>query len=345
MKLISEDLKEKVKGENCFDFLRYFFALFLIVVHYCTLAGIDTILLRWGNIRVKAFFIISGFLVFYSFINQPDLNLYVDKRLRRIVPPYVLVVFACFLLGSLITNLSFKDYFLSFDTYRYLLANFSFMNFIEPSLPGVFDSANMYNSAVNGSLWTMKVEIMFYISVPLVYFFLKRYNKFNVILFVFIFVFIYEFIFSFLYEKTGSELYRLIKSQITQFKYFYSGTLILLYFDKFLKYLKYLFPIALVVFIFRNKLMLFSVLEPLGFATLIIGSAYSLKFLNFFRNYDNISYGMYLFHYPIVQCFVFYGYTERYPVLSFCAVLCITLIISFLSWKYVEKPIIKKVYF
>lgn len=344
--LIKPEIKEKIKVSNCFDFLRYFFALFLIVVHFCTLAKIDTFFMSWGNIRVKAFFIISGFLVFYSFVNTPDISLYVEKRVRRIVPPYILVVFLCFILGSLITSLSVKDYFSSIKTYKYLLANLSFLNFIEPTLPGVFDSPNMYNAAVNGSLWTMKVEVMFYVSVPIVYYFLRKYKKLYIMLFIFIFAFLYEYVFNILYEKTGDNFYLIMQKQIgSQFKYFYSGTLILLYFDKFIKYIKYLFPVSLFVFLFKGYSVILYALEPLSFAILIIGCAYNLSFLNFFRKYDNVSYGMYLFHYPIIQCFVFYGYTEMYPVMSFIAVFCITIFVSIISWKFIEKPIIKKKYF
>lgn len=346
VELIKPEAKEIIKGDNCFDFLRYFFAVFLIVAHYFTLANIETSFQTWGMMRVKAFFIISGFLVFYSFINKPDIGLYIDKRVRRILPPYILVVFSCFILGAFITNLSIVNYFTSVDTYKYLLANFSFMNFIEPSLPGVFDTSIMNNSAVNGSLWTMKVEIMFYFSVPIVYYFMKRYNKLYVILFIMIFAFAYESFFTFLFEKTGDNFYLIIKKQIgSQFKYFYSGTLILLYFDRFIKCVKYLFPISILIYMYKDSFFVFYLLEPLSFATIIIGCAYSLRFLNFFRKYDNISYGMYLFHYPIIQCFVFYGYTEQYPVMSFIAVFCLTIFISIISWKFIEKPIIKKKYF
>lgn len=344
--LIKQEAKEKIKGDNCYDFMRYFFAAFLIVAHYFTLANIETSFHAWGTMRVKAFFIISGFLVFYSFINKPDIGQYINKRARRILPPYILVVFSCFVLGAFITSLSLGDYFTSVDTYKYLLANSFFMNFIEPSLPGVFDSPLMNNSAVNGSLWTMKVEVMFYISVPIVYYFLKRFNKLYVVLSVLSFAFIYEYFFLSLYEQTGNDLYLTLKAQFgSQFKYFYSGTLILLYFDKFIKYVKYLFPISILIYMYKNSFLVLYLLEPLSFATIIIGCAYCLKFLSFLRKYDNISYGMYLFHYPIIQCFVFYGYTERYPVMSFIAVFCITIFISIISWKFIEKPIIKKKYF
>jgi hypothetical protein len=37
--LISQETTERVKRDNCFDFLRYFFAFSLILVHFCTLTN------------------------------------------------------------------------------------------------------------------------------------------------------------------------------------------------------------------------------------------------------------------------------------------------------------------
>ena len=163
--LLNEKSRELLKKGNCFDFMRYFFAVSLIIVHFCTLADVDQFWIITGPIRVKAFFIISGFLVFYSYIKREDLKDYIEKRIRRILPPYFLVVISCVLLGFFITSLSKQDYVTSKETYKYLISNFSFLNFIQPTLPGVFESNPM--PAVNGSLWTMKVEVMFYVSVPI----------------------------------------------------------------------------------------------------------------------------------------------------------------------------------
>ena len=167
--LLNESSKKLLKKGNCFDFLRYFFAISLIIAHFCTLTNIDQFWFVTGTTRVKAFFIMSGFLVFYSYIRREDLKDYIEKRIRRILPAYLIVIIFCFLLGSFITTIGTKDFFTSKETYKYLIANFSFLNFIQPTLPGVFEHNPI--QAVNGSLWTMKVEVMFYISVPIILYF------------------------------------------------------------------------------------------------------------------------------------------------------------------------------
>ena len=339
--LLSDKSKELLKRKNAFDFLRYFLMLSVFISHFFDLNAIDK---PWwcisGLIRIRAFFIISGFLVFYTFCRNNDLKLFIQKRIKRILPPYILIVVLCFALGVIVSNLSFTQYFTSAETYKYLITNLGFMNFLQPTLPGVFEANPI--EAVNGALWTMKVEIMFYVSVPIVFFLMTKFNKLYVIIGVLAFSLFYDWLFTSLYDYTQNGFYLLLRKQVGgQFMYFYSGTLILLYFDYFIKYLKYLLPIGVVCYTLSYYNIVFSYLEPLSFAIVIIGSAYVLKYFFFLRKYDNISYGMYLFHFPIIQIFIYYHITEYNIYLSFFGSLFITTIITLFSWKLLEKPIIK----
>ena len=67
-----------------------------------------------------------------------------------------------------------------------------------------------------------------------------------------------------------------------------------------------------------------------------------MKFLNFMRRYDNISYGIFLYHFPIIQLFIYYGVAQWNIYVTFIASLLATFLVSALSWKYLEKPIIEK---
>jgi hypothetical protein len=62
---------------------------------------------------------------------------------------------------SLFSNISTSEYFRSPQLFKYFIVNVFFMNFLQPSLPGVFVENG--SQAVNGSLWTIKLEIGFYI--------------------------------------------------------------------------------------------------------------------------------------------------------------------------------------
>ena len=232
--LLSKQSKELLNKGNCFDFIRYFFTISIIIVHFCYLNDIKVFWFISGATGVRAFFIISGFLIFYSHIEKQSIRYYIEKRIRRILPPYISVIILCVVAGIFMTQLSLKDYLSSSETYKYLIANLSFLNFLQPTLPGVFESNPI--TAINGSLWTMKVEVMFYISVPFIFWMLKRYNKLWIMIAIFLIAIIYEYCFTKLYEQTNNDFYLLVRKQFgSQLIYFYSGTFILLYFDCFYK--------------------------------------------------------------------------------------------------------------
>ena len=54
------------------------------------------------------------------------------------MPAYVTVIFFCTVAGLAVTPASTTEYISSAQTWRYLAANLTMLNFIEPSLPGLF---------------------------------------------------------------------------------------------------------------------------------------------------------------------------------------------------------------
>ncbi len=53
------------------------------------------------------------------------------------------------------------------STLRYLAANMLLANFLQYDIGGVL--ADLHNPGINPSLWTLKIEIGFYLIVPLIY--------------------------------------------------------------------------------------------------------------------------------------------------------------------------------
>lgn len=338
--LINENIKERVRRDNCFDFIRYFFAFSLIIVHFCTATDTEQFWFVTGGTRVKAFFIITGFLVVYSYIRRNSLKVYFQKRARRILPAYIVNILFCFIVGICLTERGLSEYFSDIQTYKYLLANLTFQNYIEPCLPGVFTQNPM--PFLNASLWSMKVEMLFYLCVPFFVYAMKCWGKPIIIVTIFILSILWNELFDYLYNTTGREIYNLLQHQLGgQMIYFFGGTTLLLYFDKFCQYLKWLFPVCLVLYILSSRLGIWQLdyIEPLTFATIIIGTAYYCRPLNFLQRYDNISYGLYLYHFPVIQIFIHFGLHERNIILTFILAFLTTVFISLLSWKYIEKPI------
>ncbi|TCV10499.1 hypothetical protein EDC17_103231 [Sphingobacterium alimentarium] len=73
---------------------------------------------------------------------------------------------------------------------------------------------------------------------------------------------------------------------------------------------------------------------------LLLGTTISIAYTNVpqkkFFNGNDLSYGMYLFHMPIVNLAMYLGFYDNYWVLV--VVFVFTFFISFLSWKFIEKP-------
>ena len=342
VELVSGKSREMLKRGNCFDVIRYYLAFVVVFAHFSVLTGANNF--NWitnSGEAVSGFFTLSGFLVFYSFIRNPSLKKYALKRVRRIFPPYFFIVALCVIAGAFLTILSPGEYFSSTMLYKYIVANCSFLNFIEPSLPGVFVDNVM--SAVNGSLWTMKVELMLYASVPIVYFFFKRFNKLAVLVAIFALSIGYREIFLYLYEVKGNTVYEMLARQVgAQLVYFYSGTAILLYFEHFQRYVKYLLPAALILYVGRYYVDSLQFAAPFSFAILIIGIAYNVKFLNIFSRFDNVSYGVYLFHFPVIQTIVHFRLHEYSYALALLMAIFGTVALACLSWKFIEKPILNR---
>ncbi|WP_407741072.1 acyltransferase family protein [Hyalangium sp.] len=117
-----------------------------------------------GRLCVAVFLVISGLLITQSYERSPNLARYSWARVLRIFPGLGVVLLAsALLLGPALTRLPLGTYFQAPETYLYLLRNFT-LYAPQWNLPGVFQG-NAYPGAVNGSLWTLKYEVGFYLLV------------------------------------------------------------------------------------------------------------------------------------------------------------------------------------
>lgn len=269
---------------------------------------------------------------------------YCGKRIRRIVPAYVLVVVACAVLLSLVSTLPASDYFTSNGFYKYTVANLSFLNFLQPTLPGVFaDHAFPY---VNGALWTIKVELALYATVPLLAFFLRRKPVF-VLCAVYLLSYLFDGYMSFLHESTGKELYLILERQfLGQIRFFIAGIILLFYFDFITKHhIRWFLPVAALVFLMRYFLVghwLIELTYPIAFAVLIISCAYYFGKLSVVSRCGDFSYGFYLYHYPVIQLFLYINWMKDHPAGLFLTCFCVILLFSALSWHLLEKRILRR---
>lgn len=327
-----------IPRKNGVLFIRYIFAYALIIFHYNVLSGHEVFWLLQGGYRIKAFFILTGFLTFYSYFKHPGAKQFAKRRFKRLVPSYVFVVLLCFLGCSLISDYSFAEYFTSPKAYRYLVSNLLFLNFLGPDLPGVF--THNLAPAVNGSLWTMKIDIMFYVTVPFLYYLFRKYPKRWTLLGLLVLTILYNEFFDHLYLQTGNPLYQMLKRQIGgQYIYFLAGMCIYFYYQQVHSQVKWLLPLSIVIFLAGSYYSTIEYLTAFCYAVIIMEVSLNAKVLYRFSEMPNITYGLYLFHFPVVQTLLHFKVNEWSH--TGCCLICLAIVtlLSIMSYQLIEKRI------
>jgi len=117
----------------------------------------------FGELAVLIFFAISGYLITFSWMRDPHVKRFLERRLLRIVPALAVVtLFAAFIVGPWLTTLPLSEYFTNRLTWSYLLNVLVYP--VHYHLPGVF-ADNPYPLAINGSIWTLRLEFSLYLVV------------------------------------------------------------------------------------------------------------------------------------------------------------------------------------
>jgi peptidoglycan/LPS O-acetylase OafA/YrhL len=282
---------------------------------------------------VKAFFVVSGFLIFMSFERSSSLWAYARKRVRRIYPAYFTVVMLCAIGLVAVSSYNIEDYFSS-AWLKYVVANLFFLNFLHPTLPGVFEANKI--PEVNGALWTLKIEVMFYLSVPLFVFLFRRFSHFSVILVTYCASVAHFMLMTSIAESTGLELYVRLGRQLPgQLSYFMAGAFFYYFLPLFERKSIY-FLVAAVIALAINSRYPMPFFEPFALATLVAFFGLFLYVGNFGK-YGDFSYGVYILHVPIIQLLLVSGRFNESPWTLLGTAVLITAICAVAMWHLVEK--------
>lgn len=268
-----------------------------------------------------------------SFDRSPSISSYAKKRFRRIYPAYFTVVMLCAIGLIGISSKDLPDYF-SLVWIKYVLANLSFLNFLHPTLPGIFDANRLH--AVNGALWTLKIEVLFYLSVPLFVILFKRFGHILVIAIAYFLSVAYALLFSWVAERTGSDFYLEIGRQLPgQLSYFMAGAFFYYHLPVFERHVRHFIFGALLI-LAANRYWPLPLFEPFALATAVIFFGLFSHLGNFGR-YGDFSYGVYILHFPIIQCFIHFGWLASSPWFFLIAIVLSTSIAAIAMWHCVEK--------
>lgn len=121
-------------------------------------------LLRSGYIWVDGLMLLSGFLLYLPYTGKsapPSALTFYKRRLIRILPSYLLCIIPLFILA-----LAQGTYRTPADAIRDLLAHLTFTHTLFPF--------SYQQTPLNGALWTLGVEMQFYLLFPLIAFLYKK---------------------------------------------------------------------------------------------------------------------------------------------------------------------------
>jgi len=164
------DLPETKPGDrardhraNSFDLIRLLAATWVLIAHSAPLRGHEEATFfgydNVSKIAVYVFFAISGYLITQSWVADPSPFRFSMRRALRVFPGLIcVVVLSVFVLGPVVTTLPLGKYFATRGTWGYL-RNIALS--VRYPLPGVFTN-NVGETSVNGSLWTLPLEVMMY---------------------------------------------------------------------------------------------------------------------------------------------------------------------------------------
>ena len=319
---------------NNFDFLRITATLLVMYTHQFVLQGtVEPVpalpYVSWGGIGVAMFFVLSGFLVTKSWCEDPAPHRYLARRFLRIWPALAVGTLATvFVLGPLVTRLPVGAYWASPETWAYLSALKLFT--IHFNLPGVFVD-NPYAGGVNGSLWTIPVEVRCYLVLMLLGWMGALRIRWLSVAALFTLAFV-----AFVLGAPGENASRNWNHELGAF--FAAGSVLYLWRDVWMNHAKAVFGIALVLAGVAwaagwPYVAIFLALPP---GLLAFGNAATPVVCRVGR-FGDPSYGLYIFAFPIQQLVVMATSNQLGVFESLALAVALTFFAAYLSWHLVEK--------
>jgi len=311
-----------------------------------------------GSLGVNFFFVLSGFLITYLILHEKkysgvfSLKKFLIRRTLRIWPLYFIVI----LIGFLIFPFLFSDYSTVHSPWMYVafLANFDEINV------GLNDSINFLTSP-----WSVAVEEQFYLFWGLLLFTLYRLKKINlgyIILLLYLLSFVFRWYYvdeeRIIYYHTFAVCQDILTGAFIGWSLFEN--------KKWLDQLKsirkiwvaLIYAIGFAVCILKNKIFIddFLIFErfilSLFFTFIILdqirGTNSILKIgkIKPFNYLGKISYGLYMYHLIMMYLFTMWISSTEIKGLIVIPIyfglsLFGTILISAISYQFIEKPLLK----
>lgn len=327
---------------NNFNVIRFVAAIMVIYGHMSAIMGLPVFNIynqAVSTIGVKIFFIISGYLITKSFLKDSNFFRYMVRRCFRIFPGLIAVVlFAIFIVGPKMTQLSITDYFTNPYTWQYLKNIILYPIY---SLPGVF-AGYTYPNAINGSLWSLPVEFAMYLILPLLVVFFKKIKFLKQGIFVTAVLFlIIDYIHIAYFNSARIVVWgNNLPDWLSLIPFFFIGSF--MSFKEFKRFFNLQLATALLVcgslisLNYAKAEVLLAIVLP--YFVLSFALCEKPLFANWFSKCD-FSYGLYLYGFIVQQ--ILFAILKPYNLslnIMTCVCFAVTLLLAIISWYFVEKP-------
>lgn len=305
---------------------------------------------------VACFFVISGFLVFDSALRSNTMADFFWRRLLRIYPALLLNILVLELLMFLAGQLPGIHYPLQYAAIlaTYLVtASVEFGFAVAGGIPALYDyKEGFFSTYPSGVMWTLTVELSFYLVVPLIALLAKKSRGAACALLIAVFA-ASSYYATFFTIDYGQE-HPYLKLLFPEYLWIFAvgmiarlmwGELSFLFDRKAWLWLPAYVVSSLVAYRFFHieialdfgeNVTALTILRVVFLGCTLLSVAHSFRPLNSILRGQDISYGIYLWHMLIITAFASLGIKDAGWI--WAAIATLTVIAGTLSWRYIENP-------
>jgi peptidoglycan/LPS O-acetylase OafA/YrhL len=311
---------------NNFTLLRLMLALMVVLGHAKLLSGTawPHFPFNLADAAVDAFFVVSGYLITGSYQRCHGLRSFYVRRIFRLYPMYLCIVLAQTV--AMLVLLPGGPFSEGADTVRYVAANAVLANFMQYDIGGVLDG--LRNPGINPSLWTLKIEIGFYLIVPVIYAATQRWGPR-----VLAAIFVGSVAYAVILRQRGDP--RLAQQLPGQLQFFVTGMALYLYGQR-LRVNPWLSGLIAAAFFTAWSFVHPTPegIRPLLVAAFVHSFALSTPPL---RLRTDLSYSVYLIHGPLLQILILLGVFHGTP-LWIGGIVATVLALAWVTERLIERP-------
>lgn len=286
---------------------------------------------RPSYLAVNLFFILSGFLITKSLLGNRNIAEYAAARILRIFPALIIyMLFVMFVMGPLVTSLPMAEFFSHREFLNQPMKVLTFYR-TQMVLPGAFENNSAQVSSA--TLWTLRYEALAYIGTAMAFCMGLMKRNWMILGQCLAFLILWPLAHATgLFDEIMGTFQRILRLGVC-----YSiGAAIYAYREK-LSFHVVGIPVLGCASVALHNTVFFEIMVDVWMAYTLFWAAYvTMPKLVPLQNISDISYGIYVFHYAILQ-WAFHINTEISTLGLIAVTAPVSIVLGIISWHYVEK--------